>query len=677
MLRAAPRSLSLRARLFLFCLVCCPLIPSVVPLSFNIDRFDTDTSDILYEGVATVAYGYVELTSVHPPHLYQVGRIQYAKPVCIWDPVTGRQANFSTSFSFTIETDSSGRHSSGIAFFLAPVGIPIPPNSAGGFLGLFNASTANEGTRNQIAMVEFDTYANPEFDPPRPHIGINKNGLSSLASAHWDPGLHSGKAIHVVVTYNSVSKNLTLSWSFDGEPLSQEKAYPSLSRHIDLAEVLPESAAIGFSASIGTDPERHSVNSWEFSSDLDVVDPLPLNRLPPKGESSKPRRLWILVAVPVACFLLVISARSCLTVKRREKQVYGALTDIDKEIGALPGKFTYQELLVATNSFTDDRRLGRGGSGQVYKGFLSHSDRLVAVKRIFAESRHSEKVFVNEVKIISRTIHRNLVPFVGWCQEEGEFLLVYEYMPNGSLDHHLFGARRSLPWDVRYSVALGLASALNYLHEELEQWVLHRDIKAANVLLDTNFTTKLGDFGVAKLVDPLFRSQTTDVVGTCGYLAPEYFISGKATKESDMFSFGVVALEIACGRRSYEDGEIQVPLHKWVWQLYLTGNILGAADEALGSRFQKEEMECLMRVGLWCVHPDPARRPRAGQVIRFLQLEDSVPKLPHGAFNGPVSYRPSASHLGILESPSPPPIQESASTKLDKSWLLKSSCKTC
>ncbi|KAF8013157.1 hypothetical protein BT93_I1131 [Corymbia citriodora subsp. variegata] len=648
--RVAPHSLSSRARLFLFCLVCCPLVPSVVPLSFNIDSFDTDTKDVLYEGVATVGYGYVELTSVRPLHLYQVGRIQYARPVRIWDTVTGRQANFSTNFSFTIKTDSSGRHSDGITFFLAPVGNPIPPNSAGGFLGLFNGSMAKEGTQNHIVMVEFDTYVNPEFDPPR---GVQRHWMlrHSFLESHKTSKLPLGERVH--------------------------KAYPSRSHRIDLAEVLPESAAIGFSASFGKYPERHSVNSWQFSSDLDVVDPLPLNRSPPKGENSIPRWLWILVVVPAACFLLVISARSCLTVKRREKHCYVALTDIDKEIGALPGKFTYQELLAATNSFADDRRLGRGGSGQVYKGFLSHSDRLVAVKRIFAESRHSEKVFVNEVKIISRTIHRNLVPFVGWCQEEGEFLLVYEYMPNGSLDHHLFGARRSLPWDVRYSVALGLASALNYLHEELEQWVLHRDIKAANVLLDTNFTTKLGDFGVAKLVDPLFRSQTTDVVGTCGYLAPEYFISGKATKESDMFSFGIVALEIACGRRSYEDGEIQVPLHKWVWQLCLAGNILGAADEALGSRFQKEEMECLMRVGLWCVHPDPARRPRAGQVIRFLQLEDSVPELLHGAFDGPISYRPSASQLGILESPSPPPIQESASTKLDKSWLLKSSCNTC
>ncbi|XP_056158564.1 L-type lectin-domain containing receptor kinase IX.1-like [Syzygium oleosum] len=639
--RATPRALPLRARLFLFCLVCCPFIPSVAPLSFNIDSFDTDLSDILYEGVAELAIQGVDLTKLYPRQPYKVGRIQYAKPVPIWDPVTGRQADFSTYFSFTIETDGSAHYSDGLAFFLAPVGFPIPPNSEGGFLGLFNASTAKERHQNRIVMVEFDTYVNRDFDPPMHHIGININSLSSVVHDSWNPANHSGKATDVLVTYNSTSKNLSVFWSFD-----DKKTYTLLSYLIDLASVLPKSAAIGFSASFGFHVERHSINSWKFTSNLEV--------------NSKPRWLRIPVVVPVACFLLVIFAGSCFfSVKRGEK--YGfraltdiALTDIDKEIGALPAKFTYQELLVATNGFADDRKLGQGGSGQVYKGFLRHSDRLVAVKRIFAESRHSEKVFVNEVKIMSRTIHRNLVPFVGWCREEGEFLLVYDYMPNGSLDHHLFGARRRLPWDVRYSVALGLASALNYLHEELEQCVLHRDIKAANVLLDTNFTTKLGDFGVAKLVDPRFRTQTTDMVGTCGYLAPEYFIGGKATKESDMFSFGVVALEIACGRRSYEDGEIQVPLHKWVWQLYLAGNILGAADEAMCSGFQREEVECLMMVGLWCVHPDPARRPRTGQVIRFLRLEDSVPELPHSAFDGPVSYRPSASQLGMMESPSAP-----------------------
>ena len=176
-----------------------------------------------------------------------------------------------------------------------------------------------------------------------------------------------------------------------------------------------------------------------------------------------------------------------------------------------------------------------GGYGEVYKGFLSDLGRVVAVKRIFSDVENSEEIFTNEVKIISRLIHKNLVQFMGWCHEEGKLLMVFEYMTNGSLDNHLFGNRRTLTWGVRYKIALGVVRALRYLHEDAEQCVLHRDIKSANVLLDTDFNTKVSDFGMAKLVDPRLRTQKTKVVGTYGYLAPEYVKEGRASKESDMY----------------------------------------------------------------------------------------------------------------------------------------------
>ncbi|XP_030450922.1 L-type lectin-domain containing receptor kinase IX.1-like [Syzygium oleosum] len=639
-------SLSLWTLLILFSLIRYPAIPFVSSLSFNISSFDANGGNILLEGVARIVSGSVELTdSTTPQPSFQVGRIQYSKPIDLWDSVTGRQADFFSRFSFTITPFNSTLYCDGMAFFLAPVGFTIPPNSGGPFLGLFNASTADGGPRNQIVTVESDTLSNSAFDPPGQHIGINKNSLSSLVHAGWNAGSHSGNATDVMVTYNSTSKNLSVFWSFDDKPVSLDDKSSSLSCEIDLAEVLPESVAIGFSASYGILGERHGINSWEFISNLDVAHP-PSTYATKKGVKSKIYRLITFITVPVACLLLVISAGSCLfMIKMRDKCEFRALTYIDKEIVTLPLQFSYQELLVATNGFANDRRLGRGGSSQVYEGFLNRLDRRVAVKRIFAESKHSKKVFTNEVKIISRMIHRNLVQFIGWCQEEGEFLLVYEYMPNGSLDNHLFGTRKILPWDVRYKIALGLALALNYLHEDLEQYVLHRDIKAANILLDTNFNTKLGDFGVAKLVDPQFRTQMTDVVGTYGYLAPEYLSEGKVTKESDMFSFGVVALEITCGTRTYQEGEFHVPLHKWVWQLYLAGNMLEAADETLGSNFDRKQMECLMMLGLWCVHPDPKRRPKAGQVVRFLQGEVPVPELPLDTYEAPTSYQPLAQRI--------------------------------
>jgi serine/threonine protein kinase len=179
---------------------------------------------------------------------------------------------------------------------------------------------------------------------------------------------------------------------------------------------------------------------------------------------------------------------------------------------------------------------------------LSESNTDVAVKRVSKGSKQGKKEYIAEVRIISCLRHRNLVQLIGWCHEKGEFLLVYEYMPNGSLDTHLFGGKTMLTWGVRYKVALGLAYSLLYLHEEWEQRVVHRDIKSSNVMLDANFNAKLGYFGLARLVDHELGSQATVLAGTMGYLAPECVTIGKANKESDVYSFGVVSLEIACRR---------------------------------------------------------------------------------------------------------------------------------
>jgi len=183
--------------------------------------------------------------------------------------------------------------------------------------------------------------------------------------------------------------------------------------------------------------------------------------------------------------------------------------------------------------------------------------------------------------------------------------------------------------------------ALRYLHEDAEQSVLHRDIKSANVLLDTDFSTKLGDFGMAKLVDPRLRTQRTGLVGTYGYLAPEYINHGRASKESDIYSFGVVALEIACGRRTYQNGEFHVPLVNWVWQKYVEGNVLDVVDERLNKEYDVDEITSLIVVGLWCTNPNDRERPRAAQVIKVLQLEaSSLPVLPFDMHDGPPPPSP-------------------------------------
>ncbi|KAK9904366.1 hypothetical protein M0R45_000802 [Rubus argutus] len=303
----------------------------------------------------------------------------------------------------------------------------------------------------------------------------------------------------------------------------------------------------------------------------------------------------------------------------------------DLERGAGPRRFSYTDLATATNNFSNERKLGHGGFGAVYRGYLADLDTVVAVKKISSGSRQGRKEYMTEVKIISSLRHRNLVQLIGWCHDGGQFLLVYEFMPNGSLDTHLFGKSRSaLSWPVRYKISLGLGSVLLYLHEEWEQCVVHRDIKSSNIMLDSSFNVKLGDFGLARLMDHELGPQTTGVVGTLGYMAPEYIRTGRASKESDVYSFGVVTLEIATGKKSVDvmGKDSEMGLIEWVWDLYGKGQFLLAVDERLHSDYNEKQVECLMIVGLWCTHPDPSSRPSIRQAVHVLNFEAALPNLP-------------------------------------------------
>jgi serine/threonine protein kinase len=269
-------------------------------------------------------------------------------------------------------------------------------------------------------------------------------------------------------------------------------------------------------------------------------------------------------------------------------------------------KFSFNELAHATNNFNNKEKLCQGGFGGVYRGFLQDLNPFVAVKRLSKGSKQGIKEYATELKIISRLRHMNLVQLVGWCHERGELSLIYVFMPNGSLDSHLSTQGSLLIWATRYKVAQGLASALLYLHEEWEQCVLHRDIKSSNIMLNSNFNAKLGDFGLARLVDHLKGSQTTDLAGTKGYIALECVTTEKASKESDVSSFGIVALEIACARKpiSPKAPKDEVIMVDWVWELYRIRKVLEAADSWLGGDFDEIQMKCLMIVGLWCAHPN-------------------------------------------------------------------------
>ncbi|XP_062144929.1 L-type lectin-domain containing receptor kinase IX.1-like [Alnus glutinosa] len=599
------------------------ILPSANSVSFKISRFESNASNILYHGDAVPSVGAVEMNKVN--YLCRVGWATFVERVPHSDSNTGNLSDFTTHFSFIIDTTGSSSYGHGLVFFMAPVGFEIPPNSAGGFLGLFNTTTS-DSSQNQIVLVEFDSYVNTEWDPPVEHVGINNNSISSAVYTSWNASLHSGDTVDASIVYNATTKNLSVSWSY--ERTSNSKENTSLSYNIDLSKVLPDWVTIGFSAATGSFVERHTLLSWEFSSSLEIKE----------TSGKKAKNIRLIVGLTVSGGVLIAGLIVAFAIfwrhkqKKRTTEETANLTSIndDLERGAGPRRFSYNELALATYNFSNERKLGEGGFGAVYKGYLTDLDIPIAVKKISRGSKQGKKEYITEVKIISRLRHRNLVQLIGWCHDKGEFLLVYEFMPNGSLDAHLFGKRSPLPWVVRYKISLGLASALLYLHEEWEQCVVHRDIKSSNVILDSSFAVKVGDFGLARLMDHELGPQTTGLAGTLGYMAPEYISTGRASKESDVYSFGVVALEIATGRRSgypmEEDSD--VGLVQWVWNHYGRGDLLLAVDAKLHNDLDEKQVECLIIVGLWCAHPDRSLRPSIRQAIHVLNFDATTPNLP-------------------------------------------------
>ncbi|KAL6012695.1 hypothetical protein ACLOJK_003184 [Asimina triloba] len=618
----SPRTLCI-SPVFLFSIFF--LLPLSRPLQFKISRFNAGEKNILYEGDAVSFNEAIELNRAD--YSCRVGRATFAQPLHLWDPATGDLSDFTTHFSFTINTLNTSKYGSGFAFFLAPVDFRIPPNSAGGFLGLFNTTTFYSTSRNQIVSVEFDSTPNPEWDPPTEHVGINVNSIESITHMNWNVTLHGGNVGNAWITYHGATKKLSVFLTYEKNPVFHARA--NLSYDVDLRKMLPEFVSVGFSGATGTYQERHIIHSWEFNSTLSVNDP-----------KRQLKAIWIVL---LALFLgalisgaavgwMVVHRRKRMTTKKLGGKMINFISindDLDRGVG--PKRFSYEELVSATNDFSNEGKLGQGGFGAVYRGFLSDLGVQVAVKRISRGSKQGRREYITEIKVISQLRHRNLVQLIGWCHERGEFLLVYEFMPNRSLDYHLFAEKSSVTWQTRYKIAVGLGSGLLYLHEEGEQCVVHRDIKTSNVMLDSSFNAKLGDFGLARLMDHELGPQTTDPAGTLGYLAPECISTGKASKESDVFSFGVVALEIGCGRKALElkDGEYMVRLVEWVWELYIGNRLLDAADKRLGMRFDEKQMELLLIVGLWCAHPDPGLRPSIKQVMKVLDFEADAPQLPN------------------------------------------------
>ncbi|TYJ40551.1 hypothetical protein E1A91_A04G148200v1 [Gossypium mustelinum] len=587
---------------------------------------------IQFEADTTASSGQIQLTTNqrNKPLNGSVGRATYYQPMHLWDNSLGkpRLADFTTHFSFSIDSlnKSSGDRGDGFAFFLAPDGSKIPPHSGGGCLGLQSCDSD---------AVELDTYPNV-WDPlGLDHVAIDLNSIkTSFYPVQWTwSGIEHGGKVDTFITYNSSTKNLSV-FLLGAEDFNRLNS-SNLSAILDLSQYLPEWVTFGFSGSTGSSIELHTICSWSFSSNLQVsmnktINPQNLPPIPPFNSRRK-KQTWLRVVLAIvgciSTLLLVLSLVWLFCRRRKYRRV-------DVEMVTAPRKFSYKELRLATNNFADEDLLGEGGFGKVYLGFLRDTNSNIAVKRITPNSQQGVKEYESEITTIIKLRHRNLVQLIGWCHDNKEFLIVYEFLPNRSLDYHLHKEPCLLTWDTRYKIAMGVASALFYLQEECDRCVLHRDIKPSNVLLDFSFNAKLGDFGLARLVDHGQGSQTTKLIlGTDGYIAPECLDTYKAIKESDIYSFGIVALEIASGKKAVavieRNGKrFKTKLVEWVWELYREERLLDAADPRLSGNYDTEQMERLLLVGLACAHPNYFDRPSITKAIEILGSKAPLPSLP-------------------------------------------------
>ncbi|CAK9271557.1 unnamed protein product [Sphagnum jensenii] len=603
------------------------------------------------------------------------GRALYKQPVQFFEEPNSSQllprfASFSTSFSFQILMLNTTYVGDGFAFIIVSSNATDPTVASGGWMGLAN-STDNGNASNHLFAVEFDTFYNPELgDPSDSHIGVDVNGVrsiqtynlcsdSSSSSTHCSYFTHIYSECHGWIDYTAETSSLEVYFSNEtSKPQSPQLAVPNFS----LSEFLvPDGYMyVGFSAS-NPGLSNSSLSSplfWLYSFTFNSsFSSLMSIKLGGKEKVHHDSLIEICVGVVVGILVLIVVVFICRKTHAGRKE--HGLVEVDSRGRPLnynniqfeqflhgPRKFSYKELSIATNAFRPEELLGRGGFGCVYKGMLRDTKALVAVKKISKDSQQGGNEFFAELSIISRIRHRNLVKLQGWCSERGELMLVYDYMPNKSLDkllfqncseleiadHHQNSTAMKLDWGMRHNILLGIASGLAYLHEDWsEHRVVHRDVKASNVMLDKDFNACLGDFGLARLIEQSKEvADTTFVAGTVGYLAPELARTGKATTMTDVFSYGALALEVACGRRPFDRKfpEEQIVILDWVWNCYENGELLKVVDSRLGNNFNEEQMTKVLLLGLLCSHPDPNARPPMGYVRQVLVGNASLPPLP-------------------------------------------------
>ncbi|XP_051128747.1 L-type lectin-domain containing receptor kinase VII.1-like [Andrographis paniculata] len=589
-----------------------------------------DSSDVALYGNATVDSSRI-LTLTNRTS-FSVGRALYPSKIPTKNPNSPAVLPFFVSFIFAMAPYRGVLPGHGIVFLFTPHA-GIDGTSASQNLGLFNF-TNNGDPNNHVFGVEFDVFKNEEFhDIDANHVGIDVDSLTSEfshAAGYWPDGghkddvfdeltLNNGKNYQVWIDFAGGVVNVTMAPAGIKKPNR-----PLLSAAIaNITGVFEDEMYVGFTSSTGALVQSHKILAWSFSNtnaslsnDLITVG-LPSFELP-KTPLHKTRGFIASVTAAAVLLIILCSALTFSLISRNQRLKREREEMEDWELEYWPHRIPYQEIESATRNFSDDHVIGVGGNGRVYKGTFRDGSE-VAVKRISHESSEGIRTFLAEISSLGRLKQRNLVGLRGWCKKEkGSLILVYDYMENGSLDKRVFDCEkgRLLSYRDRIQILKQVASGLQYLHYGWESKVLHRDIKASNILLDKDMNARLGDFGLARMHDHDKAAGTTRVVGTVGYLAPEVVRNGKASMQTDVFGYGVLILEVICGRRPIEEGK--PPLVEWVWERLRSGELIAAVDKRMED-VDDEEVLRVLHLGVLCAHPDANSRPTMRQVVKVFE----------------------------------------------------------
>ncbi|KAL6508892.1 hypothetical protein OROHE_021451 [Orobanche hederae] len=553
---------------------------------------------------------------------FGVGHTFYTRPFRFKNSNTTDAFSFSTSFVFGIIPENPFFTFHGMTFAIAPSKQVIDASSSQ-HLGLFNRT--NDGNAsNHVVAVELDTFKNLELgDMDGNHVGLDINSIVSVLAA--TAGYYDNE--------NGVLQNLTLASSREiCAWIEYDGVEKILNITLSSTSAQEEEMFVGFTSATGVLVQTFDVVGWSFQMngkaqeiDISKVPPLPIKR-----KSTKKKKLGLALGLSLGGLLVVslISVFAFVVFQRRKRKFAEVLESWEVQYG--PHPFAYKDLYAATKGFKESELLGKGGFGQVYKGTMPELGAQVAVKKIWHESGQGMKEFVAEIATIGRLRHPNLVRLLGYCRRKGELFLVYDYMPNTSLDNFIFNSNpeSSLTWKQRVKIIIDVAEALACLHEEWCEVIIHRDIKASNVLLDAELNGKLGDFGLARFGNNNGNdAKTTHLAGTLGYIAPELARKGKATTATDIFAFGAFCLEVICGRRPVElqGRQEAVILVDYVLDCWFKEQLSEAVDPKLKGEFDVEEMKLVFKVGLLCSHAVPAVRPSMSQVLKFLTGKEPLP----------------------------------------------------